>query len=325
MDIREVKTWLGADWERVQDLMARSLGSDIELLNRVNGSILSSGGKQIRPVLSLLVSRACGRINEDSYLFAVAGELLHNATLLHDDVADESPTRRGLPTVYSLMGPSTSVLLGDFWLVRAMNCILKAKRNVLEVTEIFSKTLGALAEGEMLQLQKAENSDTTQADYLRIIYSKTASLFEAVAVSAAISVEASTEIVEAVRSAAMSLGMAFQMRDDILDYTPGLDIGKPVGADILERKITLPLLGAFANAGAAEEARIRALVRNLDGKPSAREEICAFVRENGGLEYAQNRLDGYIAGALEAMEILPDTEEKQLLCRVINYVGERRI
>lgn len=325
MNLNEVKEWLGADWTRVQEILSSALGSDIDLLNKVNAAILANSGKQLRPVLSLLVARACGQVNGDTYKYAAAAELLHNATLLHDDVADESDTRRGKPTINSLMGPSASVLVGDFWLVKAMGCILDAEHSSNEVIRIFAKTLSDLAEGEMLQLQKADSCDTTEEDYLRIIYSKTASLFEASAVSAAISAGVSDDVREAVRKIAVSLGLAFQIRDDIFDYSPDMNVGKPVGADILESKITMPLIGAFANAGTAEEARVRELVRNIASNPEARGEICAFVHENGGIAYAQQKLEAFIDEAVATLEILGDSEEKRLLARVVNYVGDRKI
>lgn len=325
MDLKEVKNWLGSDWTKVQDTIDSALGSDIELLNKVNTMILANSGKQLRPVLALLVARACGKINEDTYRYAAAGELLHNATLLHDDVADESDTRRGKPTVNSMMGPCTSVLVGDFWLVKAMDCILSTSHFSNQVIRLFARTLSDLAEGEMLQLQKAESCDTTEEDYLRIIYGKTASLFEAVTVSAAISVEAPEEIREAVKKIAVSLGLAFQIRDDIFDYSLGMNVGKPVGADIMERKITMPLFGAFVNAGPVEEARIREMIRTIESHPENRGEICAFVCDNGGIEYAQKKLQAYIDDSVETLEILPESEEKHLLESVVNYVGNRNI
>lgn len=259
MTLEEVRIYLGKDWEDTDALIRSSLESDIELLNATNAAILSHGGKQLRPLISLLVARACsgGVANADSIHYAAASELLHNATLLHDDVADSSSERRGCPTVMSLLGGAASVLIGDYWLVRAMENILASSAHGNEVIRIFSRTLSHLAEGEMLQLQKATSGDTDEKDYLRIIYSKTASLFESSAISAAISVNATPEQVEAVRDYAVSLGIAFQIKDDIFDYSDGKDIGKPVGIDLEEQKITLPLLGALKSVSAEEEAAIR--------------------------------------------------------------------
>lgn len=327
MELQEVKEWLGADWTGVQEYISRALGSDIDLLNKVNASILSNSGKQLRPVLALLVAKACsgGSVTDDTLRYAAAAELLHNATLLHDDVADQSDQRRGKPTVNSLMGSRASVLVGDFWLVRAVNLILGSSSLSNRVIRIFSKTLSDLAEGEMLQLQKAESGDTNEADYLRIIYNKTASLFEASVLSAAISVNASEKMCKAVTDFAVNLGLAFQIRDDIFDYSLGMNVGKPVGADILEGKITMPLLGAFANVSAERELCVRTMIRSISDTPQARETICEFVRNNGGVEYAQRSLGTFTRKALDSLELLPQSQSRDILEAMVEYVGERKI
>lgn len=326
MDISRVKEYLGAEWTAVQDRIAGSLESDIDLLNQTNRSILAHSGKQLRPILALLAARACsadGCSSEATVRYAAAAELMHNATLLHDDVADDSDQRRGVPTIRSLMGPTVSVLLGDYWLVKAMDLILGSHEADSQVIRIFSKTLSDLAEGELLQLQKAQSCDTTEADYLRVIYSKTASLFEASCVSAALSVDASAEVVEAMRSYAVALGRAFQIKDDLLDYDGTESVGKPLGVDILEQKMTMPFLGALANAGAEEEARVRALVKDIVGHPEHRDEIVAFVKANGGMEYAAERLDFYVQEAVDALSVLPDSYEKELLVKLAHFTAKR--
>jgi octaprenyl-diphosphate synthase len=324
MDIKSVREYLGKDWEAVKEKIETSLMSDIALLNATNSSILSNSGKQLRPLLALLVARACSghQISEATVRYAAAAELLHNATLLHDDVADNSDQRRGVPTIMSLMGPSVSVLVGDYWLVKAMEMILGSSEEDHMVTKIFSKTLSDLAEGEMLQLQKAQNGDTVQDDYLRIIYSKTASLFEAACVSAAISVNASEEYMTAARNYAVALGIAFQIKDDILDYSGTESVGKPLGVDILEQKITMPLLGAIAHAP-AQESRIRGLVKGIVDHPEYRDEIVTFVKENSGLEYAVRQLDKYVEKAVEALSVLPLCRERALLEDLAYFTAKR--
>lgn len=324
MDIKSVREYLGKDWEAVKEKIETSLMSDIALLNATNSSILSNSGKQLRPLLALLVARACSghQISEATVRYAAAAELLHNATLLHDDVADNSDQRRGVPTIMSLMGPSVSVLVGDYWLVKAMEMILGSSEEDHMVTKIFSKTLSDLAEGEMLQLQKAQNGDTVQDDYLRIIYSKTASLFEAACVSAAISVNASEEYMTAARNYAVALGIAFQIKDDILDYSGTESVGKPLGVDILEQKITMPLLGAIAHAP-AQESRVRGLVKGIVDHPEYRDEIVTFVKENSGLEYAVRQLDKYVEKAVEALSVLPLCRERALLEDLAYFTAKR--
>ena len=324
MDIKSVREYLGKDWEAVKEKIETSLMSDIALLNATNSSILSNSGKQLRPLLALLVARACSghQISEATIRYAAAAELLHNATLLHDDVADNSDQRRGVPTIMSLMGPSVSVLVGDYWLVKAMEMILGSSEEDHMVIKIFSKTLSDLAEGEMLQLQKAQNGDTVQDDYLRIIYSKTASLFEAACVSAAISVNASEEYMTAARNYAVALGIAFQIKDDILDYSGTESVGKPLGVDILEQKITMPLLGAIAHAP-AQESRIRGLVKGIVDHPEYRDEIVTFVKENSGIEYAVRQLDKYVEKAVEALSVLPLCRERALLEDLAYFTAKR--
>ena len=328
MNLNEIKDYLDRDWKRTANYIEDSLKSDIDLLDKTNRSILSHSGKQLRPLVALLVARACSPGNtadEDSCRYAAGAELLHNATLLHDDVADDSDQRRGMPTIRSMMGPSVSVLIGDYWLVKAMGLILESRTDTGKVIRLFSRTLSDLAEGEILQLQKARSGDTDENDYIRIIFNKTASLFEAAAVSAAISVKAGEDTIRAVREYAVSLGLAFQIRDDIFDYSPEMDTGKPAGVDILEQKITLPLLGAFRNAGKEKESAIRERIGRISENPGqTREEILSFVRENKGIDYAGKVLDSYIGKAVDALKQLPESQDRTYLEELAHFVAERQ-
>jgi len=323
--LEQIKSLLGKDWTDTMDLIRSSLKSDISLLDATNNSILSNGGKQLRPLISLLVARACsgGKTTADSIRFAAAAELLHNATLLHDDVADNSLERRGKPTIMSLLGGTASVLIGDFWLVRAMENILSSEALGQKVIRIFAKTLSDLAEGEMLQLQKASSCDTTEEDYFRVIYNKTASLFEATGISAALSVNASDDMLKAVREYCVDVGIAFQIKDDIFDYSGGEAIGKPVGIDLEERKITLPLLGALKSAGKEEAAAIREKVRNIFSCPENKSEVREFVFARGGNEYAAGRLSEYVDKAVKALDSLPDSKEKDYLVQIAGFTAGR--
>lgn len=324
--VGEVKEYLSSDWTAVQEGIRTYLGTDISLLNTANETMLSGGGKQLRPMLALLMARACGGgvCNAASVKYAVASELMHNATLLHDDVADEADYRRGKPTIRKMMGPGVSVLLGDFWLVRALNAILDGGLQKDRVLEMFATTLSDLAEGEMLQLQKASSMDTDMDDYLAIIYRKTASLFVSSAMTAAISVDAPKEYETAAAAYGENLGYAFQMRDDIFDYMPGAEVGKPVGVDIMEHKITLPLLGALRNMGREKADALRG---RLTGEVSGelRDEVMETVRREGGIEYAQSVLEQYVERAVQALEVLPDSKEKEILCKLARYTAIRNI
>lgn len=326
MDFSSIKDFLKEDLDKVNKLMATSLSTDIELLDKTNRAILSHNGKQVRPVLTLLVARACsgGFVTDDTIKYAAAVELLHNATLLHDDVADDSPVRRGAPTVMSILGGRASVLLGDYWLVKGMENILASRNSSDKVIRIFASTLTDLAEGELLQLQKAETGDTLEKDYYRIIYDKTASLFVASAAAGAISVSATEEKMSAARTYAKCLGVAFQIRDDIFDYEENAEIGKPVGLDLKEKKITLPLLGALAKAGEECGREIRRKLCRIDDHPEYGGEIIEFVKSEGGIEYARKRLYEYVDNARIALRPFGNMQEVEMLGEIAEFTADRK-
>lgn len=326
MDFSSIKDFLKEDLDKVNKLMESSLSTDIELLDKTNRAILSHNGKQVRPVLTLLVARACsgGFTTDDTIKYAAAVELLHNATLLHDDVADDSPVRRGVPTVMSILGGRASVLLGDYWLVKGMENILASRNSSDKVIRIFASTLTDLAEGELLQLQKAETGDTLEKDYYRIIYDKTASLFVASAAAGAISVSATEEKMSAARTYAKCLGVAFQIRDDIFDYEENAEIGKPVGLDLKEKKITLPLLGALAKAGEERGREIRRKLCRIDDHPEYGGEIIEFVKSEGGIEYARKRLYEYVDNARIALRPFGNLQEVEMLCEIAEFTADRK-
>lgn len=321
MSREEIIEFLGPDWSAVQGIIRSALSSDVPLLDSTNLSVLSNSGKMLRPMLTLLCAEACGGCGKDSARYAAGAELLHNATLIHDDITDNSALRRGKPSVLSMLGPGAAVLVGDFWLAEAVNVLLGSEEMDRRVLKLFSKTLTDLSEGEMLQLEKSASTDTSEEDYYRIIYCKTASLFETACVAGAISAEADEERSEAVRAYSKALGMAFQIKDDILDYEGGEDLGKPLGADIREKKITLPLLGALRNVADGGVA-VRDAIRK--GEMSA-EEVCAFVRDNDGVGYAVSKLESYIGEAMEALQSLPAGKSRDYLAQISDYNRYRRI
>jgi len=323
MDIKEIKTFLAPQLESVEAQIDAALRSDVSLLDATNRMLREHPGKMMRPVLSLLVAGACGEVNEATIRYAAAIELLHNATLMHDDVVDQASERRGRPTVSALLNNSAAVLVGDYWLVRCMKTVLDTPAKDNRVLHLFADTLGALAQGEMLQMQKASSADTTQEDYLRIIYCKTASLFESAACSAAIAVQAPEPVVAAMGAYARNLGIAFQIKDDIFDYLEDVSaLGKPVGQDLLEQKITQPLLCALADAQPADAA-VRAKVARLAQEPGLAQVVRAFVYEHNGIQKATEKMEGYIQSAIESLTCLPETTSKQYLRQLALFVGER--
>lgn len=331
MDIKEIKEWLGDSWDSYRRVFEQTLRTDNVLLSRINAYLMNNGGKQLRPVLSLLTSMACGCINYKSYCCAAVAEILHTATLLHDDVADDGNMRRGVPTVKAVFTPAASVLTGDYWLAKALSILIQTCDR--ETLGFFSFTMQELSEGELLQMEKADRLDTTEEDYNKIIACKTASLFIATVKSAACSVEADKEKTEAVSLYAYHVGMAFQIRDDILDYSPKLETGKLSGADLKERKITLPLLGAMKNAPSDREGEIRRLIGKIDhsvkgGEISPQEkkiieEVNSFVRQYQGISYAQQKLEEHSRQAVRALDTLPDSAAKNHMAELARYLATR--
>ncbi|MBP5333208.1 MAG: polyprenyl synthetase family protein [Bacteroidales bacterium] len=326
VQVSDIKESLHPYIERVERLIVDYLQSDIELLNATNSMLRQRPGKMLRPMLGLLCAGAAGGINEDSVRFAAASELLHNATLLHDDVVDGATQRRGAPTVSSILNSQSSVLIGDYWLVKCMQVVLSSSAKADRVIRIFAKTLSDLAEGEILQLQKAGDASTTEEDYLRIIYCKTASLFEASALAAAVSAGAPEWMEKALSGYARNLGLAFQIKDDIFDYSaPEAEVGKPVGIDLLEQKITQPLLCALEKATPDEAAAIRLKVRSVMDNPSLAAEVRAFVQDRDGVALAARKQDFYIEKAISHLVTLSDSPEKLYLAELARYVGSRNV
>ena len=318
--MKEVQQFLGKAWTDFQRCFAESLESDIPLLDKANQYLLGHGGKKLRPLFTLLIAKALrGDCNERVVRCAAASELLHTATLMHDDVADNAPTRRGVPTMMTVYSPTTAVLLGDYWLSKAMDLIIDHPDK--RVLHVFSKCLADLASGEMLQLEKAEKADTTEDDYRRIIYCKTTSLFEACMVSAACSVEASEEEIERCRIYAWHIGQAFQMRDDMLDYSPELSIGKPTGQDILEKKITLPLFGLFEKAPRSVVREVRRRMKNPDAELVS--DVFAWVRQYDAMSYAREKLDAEIRQAVEVLAAFPASPSRDYLEKMAGMIAIR--
>lgn len=322
MSAEEILQYTGDDVARVRAVLDATLSSDVRLLQDINHDILDHSGKMLRPLITLLIARACngGRAEEASYSYAAAVEILHNATLLHDDVADEADTRRGVPTLMARMGATPAVLVGDFWLAKSIS-LLAGMEDLKGTIDIFAGTLINLAEGEMLQQEKAISGDTGMEDYLRIIFCKTASLFRAAGMCGAVSVKAPEEFSKAAAAYGEAMGMAFQIQDDILDYE-GVDTGKPSGIDLQEQKITLPLLGALAACG--RDAEIREMVRRIPEHPENCAILHRFVIDNGGVEYAQGVLEKYIDSAVSALSALPESREKQMLVSIARHSANRK-
>ena len=310
----ELRSAVAMEWEGFERLMADSLTSRSDLLNRINGYLLGNSGKKLRPLLALVTAKACsGSINPKAVACAAVSELIHTATLLHDDVVDGSDHRRGQLTVRKLFSSGASLLMGDYWLTRAIHLLIKYGCPY-EVLGIYSKSLEELAEGEIIQMELADSLRTTEDDYIQVM-------------GPAIVSGASDEVVSAMEQYAYWLGCSFQIRDDILDYRPTSETGKDSDSDIMERKITMPLLCAMRNAPEDEE-RIRRRMGDITCDPSKvgqdREiaaEIRDFVLSHGGLDSARGILRNYAIKAQEYLKVLQPSQCRDGLMSIAAYVG----
>ncbi len=335
MNIEQVKLDFSNEWSGYQHALTTALATNNPLLLRINEYIVKHAGKQLRPILSLLAASACGEVNSKNFYCAAVSEMVHTATLLHDDVSDNGNIRRGAATVKALFGDAASVLTGDYWLSRALKSL--TDECSLSSLACFTLALGELSEGELLQMEKSLELNTTKEDYYTIIHYKTASLFIAAMKSAVCSLDnAPKEYLEAVESYAYYLGLAFQIRDDIFDYSPKIDSGKLSGADICERKITLPLLLALEVATESERSEVIRLIGEIDplaikarnGETTSNEKeileyVNSFVAKHDGITLSQRELESHVVKAKEALEVLPNSKAKDYLCEIVEYVGQR--
>ncbi len=294
----------------VDALIQRRLASDVVLINQISHYIISAGGKRIRPMLVLLFARALGFNGPERYELAATVEFIHTATLLHDDVVDESALRRGRETANALFGNAASVLVGDFLYSRAFQMMVSVKR--LRVLEVLADATNVIAEGEVLQLMNMHDPDLAVEDYLRVIRYKTAKLFEASARLGAVLAGADSPLEETCASYGRALGTAFQLVDDLLDYE-GLSaqMGKNVGDDLREGKPTLPLLVAMERGTAQQRALIRHAIEH--GEVEKLPEIIEIVRETGALEATREAARAEASKARECLAALPMSESREAL------------
>jgi octaprenyl-diphosphate synthase len=299
------------------------MSSDVSLLNLILKYITRKRGKQVRPVALFLAARVCGDINKRSYTAAAMIELLHTATLIHDDVVDGSRVRRGIASINAEWNNKIAVLIGDFLLARGLLSAIDGDEfRFLKAT---SKAVKRMSEGELLQIEKSKKFDVDEDTYYKIISFKTASLLSACCELGALSANASEDQTEAMVVFGENLGMAFQIKDDIFDYIAKSSIiGKPVGNDVKEKKITLPLLYALENAESKESKNVIKLIKQDELSRKSVNEIIDFVGDRGGIEYSEKKAAEFIQKANTALEIFPDSEAKNNLMEFANFVVSRR-
>jgi octaprenyl-diphosphate synthase len=298
-----------------------SMRSRVGLLDKVTQYVLRQKGKELRPTLVLLSAEVAGGVNERTFTAAALVELLHTATLVHDDVVDEAERRRGMFSINALWKNKVAVLFGDFLLSRGL--LLALERGEYDLLHTVSDAVRRMSEGELLQIEKARRMDIDEETYFRIISDKTASLIAACTAAGALSATDDDEVVAELRAAGEELGLAFQIRDDLFDYGAA-DVGKPLGLDLQERKMTLPLIAALSAADGDERRRVRSLVRKKRKSRSDVAEVHAFVREHGGLDYARARMVELATAAAERIASFPPTPARDSLLDVAAYVVARR-
>ena len=307
-DLDAIQAFTAADMAAVDALIRRRLASDVVLVNQVGEHIVAAGGKRLRPMLLLLAARACGSrtaasASPDAHQLAAVIEFIHTATLLHDDVVDESDLRRGRKTANALWGNAPSVLVGDFLYSRSFQLMVELDR--MEVMRILADTTNSIAEGEVLQLLHVHNPDTDEAAYLRVIERKTAVLFAAATRLGALLAGVDDATQQCLHDYGLNLGLAFQIADDVLDYCADEDaLGKHLGDDLAEGKATLPLIHAMAQADATTRERLRAIVKEGDG--NGLPEALAAIHASGSLDYSRTCATEYAQLAVQALEGLPD-------------------
>jgi octaprenyl-diphosphate synthase len=298
-----------------------SLRSKIPLLEIVTRYILRRKGKQMRPTLVLLSASMLGEINESSYTAAALIELLHTASLVHDDVVDESYERRGFFSLNALWKSKLAVLVGDFLLAKGL--LLSVSKKEYALLEIVSEAVQDMSEGEILQIQKVRRLNISMDDYFEIIRKKTAALIGACAASGARSVNASDEDIKSIKEFGILIGIAFQIKDDLFDYKRSGKIGKPTANDIKEKKMTLPLIYALQNSSKSESRKIKSLI-SRDSKNSGKiDEIINFVSNHGGIEYAERMMQEYKKKALEILSAFPANASRESLEQFVEYTTSR--
>ncbi|MFN3872616.1 MAG: polyprenyl synthetase family protein [Ignavibacterium sp.] len=305
-----------------QSIFKDAMRSNVGLVDLVARYIIRQKGKKIRPLLVLLSSKIAGGINERSYRGAVLVELLHTATLIHDDVVDNADKRRGLWSINKVFKNKVAVLMGDYLLSRGLMIAVDGKD--FDFLSVITNAVKRMSEGELLQIQKTRKLDIDEETYFKVISDKTASLIETCCTIGALSATQNDQYISALKNYGHSLGMSFQIRDDILDYEGTSSLtGKPVGGDIKEKKITLPLIYALNKVSKQEANSIRKLLKDKK-EPDAVKKIIAFVRENNGIEYAYSISRKFASEAKDSLSAFPESQTKLALESLVDFVTERK-
>ena len=320
--IRKIQAPIKKEMNLFEDKFKKSLSSNIILLDKIMHYIIKRKGKQMRPMFVFLTAKLFNKFNEKTYRAASMIELLHTATLVHDDVIDEANFRRGVFSINALWKNKVAVLVGDFLLSRGL--LLAVKNKEYELLEIMSATVQDMSEGELLQIEKTRKLDITESVYYEIIRKKTASLIAACCSSGANSVEESNIMIEKMRIFGEKAGIAFQIKDDLFDYSKSTLIGKSTGIDIREQKMTLPLIYTINSVDNKLRNYIVNIIKNHNKNEKKVGEVIELVKQNGGLDYAKKKMLKFYNEALEILDDFEDNEAKTSLQLLLDYVINRK-
>lgn len=318
--LKAIKAPIDEELSKFESHFRESMRSKVPLLDRIMYYIVRRKGKQVRPMFVFLSAKTCGQTTEATYVAASLVELLHTATLVHDDVVDDSYERRGFFSINALWKNKIAVLVGDYLLAQGLLLALKNKE--FRLLEILSDAVKAMSEGELLQLEKARRLDIEESIYYDVIRQKTASLIAAACSAGAASTTQDEEVIEQMRQFGEAIGISFQIKDDLFDYGYA-DVGKPLGIDIQDKKLTLPLIYALNKAPADQRRHIINLIKRQSRHPENVVEIIEFVRQSGGLEYAKEAMNKYSQKAFDILESFPNSAAKSALKELVKYVTER--
>ncbi|AJH16574.1 octaprenyl-diphosphate synthase [Myroides profundi] len=321
--VQQIKQPIQNEMELFEKKFRNSMTTKVALLNRITYYIVNRKGKQMRPMFVFLVAKmVAGEVNERTYRGASVIELIHTATLVHDDVVDDSNKRRGFFSLNALWKNKIAVLVGDYLLAKGL--LLSIDNGDFDLLRIISVAVREMSEGELLQIEKARRLDITEEVYYEIIRQKTATLIAACCSLGAAAVDPdNAELIEKMRKFGELIGMAFQIKDDLFDYTDG-PIGKPTGIDIKEQKMTLPLIYALNTSEPKEKKWLINSVKNHNEDKRRVKEVIAFVKQKGGLEYATTKMVEYQQEALNILQEFPESTYREALFTMVNYVIERK-
>ena len=320
LDFNQIQTLTAPDMDAVDILIGQRLASDVALINQIAHHIVSAGGKRLRPMLVLLAGQAIKGVTAHHHQLAAIIEFIHTSTLLHDDVVDESEQRRGRKTANALWGNAPSVLVGDFLYSRSFQ--LMVELNQMNIMHLLAQTTNQIAEGEVLQLLHIHNPEVDEATYLRVIERKTAVLFAAASCLGAMCSTDDEAIHQQFYAYGLHLGYAFQIADDVLDYSAdALKLGKNLGDDLAEGKATLPLIHALAHSNKPTRDRLQAIIR--DGETSAMAEVLAAIHATDALDYSRQRAQAYSCAAQQALANAPETPALAAMRGLAQYALDR--